>query len=101
MKDYLFLVIAAVWALSLIGTGWYANNAGRNAEKAAQTRAIEKYKQAQAQLNEELEKERAKRKVIVREKIRTIRTAGDPSGCADVDIAPDIYQRVQPRTRSD
>jgi len=56
--------------------------------------AVNAYRDKEAKLLQELENERKKRKVVVRERIRTVREVVDVGGCADQRVPDNILQQI-------
>ena len=73
MKLYAILA-----ALSLfMGSLWFAYDYGRDSERLAQAKIIEKHRQKEADLIEELETAKANREVITRDRIRIVKETVD------------------------
>jgi len=87
----------ALIGLSLLITtvGWFSYKAGVNSEIAAGAKIIAKYQDKQRKMVAELEQAKLKREVIYRDKIKVIKHAVDPSGCADVDAPDSILQQFK------
>jgi len=88
------LLIAGI--IGLIASHLFMYQAGKDAVLADQTELLKEKDRKIVELQTELENEAQKIKVVYRDKIKTIRTAADPSGCADAVVAPDILQQLEP-----
>lgn len=89
------LIIAAVTVALIVASAAAGYRAGINAQLARQQKAVQKYQKRVETLLAELDAERQKRKVVVREKIRVVKETADPTGCADSDIPDAIYQQLR------
>ena len=93
MSIRLLLVLAVV--ASLAGAAFAGYRAGVNAERAAQLSVINDYKRRVGELLEDLEHEKSKRRVVVREKIRVVRQAADPTNCKNTPIPAPILEQLR------
>ena len=94
MKLYIYLVIVAI---TLGGFGVYSYliyQAGREAERAQNRIAIEKEKQKQRKLLKQLEAANEKQRIVVREKIKVVRSTQDSTGCTDARVPSDILNQL-------
>jgi len=80
-------VIAAV--------AFFSYRAGRDHVLAQHAELLKEKDRRIAQLQTELETDKETIKVVYRDKIRTIRTAADISGCADTRAPDDILQQFE------
>ena len=94
-KLYLYALGAALVLAGWLGSLWFAYGAGKDKILADQAELLKEKDRRIIELQAELEDEQQKIKVVYRDKIRTIRTAADPSGCADAPVAPDILQQLK------
>ena len=74
------VAIAAVWL--------HGNSTGKDSIRAEYQEQVTEAQDESRKLADELEKEKLRIKVKTVERIREIKTAADPTGCAD-SIAPD------------
>lgn len=84
-------IYAALIAASAIGTYFYGDwmyGLGRDKERAVQLLEIERYRDAQATLQKQLQEAKRKREVVYRDRLRTIREVVD--SCADTNIPDDV-----------
>lgn len=73
MNIYAILAILGLF----IGSLWFAYDYGRDSERLEQAKIIEKHRQQEADLVEELENAKANREVITNERIRIVRQTVD------------------------
>ena len=89
MKLYAILA-----ALSLfMGSLWFAYDYGRDSERLAQAKIIEKHRQKEADLIEELETAKANREVITRDRLKIIRQTIDE--CIIATIPEPLFSSLQ------
>ena len=84
--------IAAVVAV-IAAVAFFSYRAGRDHVLATQAELLKEKDRRIAQLQTELETDQAKIKVVYRDKIRTIRTTSDATGCADTRAPDNILQQ--------
>jgi len=94
-KTYLYAGLAITVIFGLIAGGAFLYRAGQNSVLASQAELLKEKDRRIAKLQQELEDETGKVKIVYRDRIKTIRNAPDPSGCADTDVAPDILQQLE------
>jgi len=95
VKFYIYLAVLGALAIGGVIYTYWIYDMGRNAEKARNAMIIEEYRDNQKRLVERLEEANAKERIVVRERIKTVRTAVDPSGCADQRIPDSILNGLQ------
>lgn len=82
-------------ALLITVVGWFSYKAGVNSEIAAGAKIISDYQNKQRKMVEELEQAKANREIVYRDKIKIIKEAVDPSGCADTNVPDSILQQLR------
>lgn len=80
------------------GTGYLQ---ARRACELNMEKAARQFREKQDKLIVELEKERKKRKVVYRERIKTVKEAADDSGCTDAPVPDDIVRAILPKDRTE
>ena len=78
----LYAILAALGLL--MGCLWFAYDYGRDSERLEQAKIIEKHRQKEASLIEELETAKANREVITNERIRIVRQTVDDCLIRDI-----------------
>lgn len=79
--------VASVIILLLLAVGAYFTfQAGVDAERAEQAANREAAREKDSKKVEKVNKFKEKQKVVIREKIKYIKTAPDPTGCADIPL---------------
>jgi hypothetical protein len=79
----------------IAAVAFFSYRAGRDHVLAQQAELLKEKDRRIAQLQTELETDQDKIKVVYRDKIRTIRTAADTSGCADTRAPDDILRQFE------
>ena len=77
--------------VAVIGGAWtHGYTTGKSAEKTMHMQRLaavqENARMDQERLADELEAARADRRIVYRDRVRTVERAPDPSGCADADL---------------
>ena len=103
MKWTLIKGIAARWllpallALAVAGTGfawWHGYSTGRAVQRAEMLSELEAARAEQAELADELETEKQKRRIVYRDRIQTVEREPDGSGCADVALPSGMLEAL-------
>jgi len=93
MKWALLKATAARWllpaflALAVAGltySHYLVYGLGQDAQRAEMQSELDKARERQAVLADELELERQQRRVVYRDRVRVVEREPDPSGCADI-----------------
>ena len=92
-KLYLYGALALAVCTALLASHWFMYNAGKDKVLASQAELLKEKDRRIVKLQTELEDEQEEIKIIYRDRIKTIRTAPDPTGCADTTIPDDILQQ--------
>jgi len=95
-KMYFYFFAAAAVAGLFVWYSLFLYNAGKNAILADQAELLKEKDRKIVKLQQELEDETGKVRIVYRNRIQTIRGAVDPSGCADSPVTPDILQQLEP-----
>ena len=107
MKWALTRFIAARWlapalmalAVVAVGLSWtHGYQTGKKITLANQSIALEKLRLEAAELADELEAEKRRTKVVYRDRIRTVYSEPDISGCADVAIPARVLMEIRAAT---
>ena len=91
MKIYAYLAAF----LAFIGLLWGAVNYGQLIERNKATKAVIAYQEREVKLLDKLEKAKAKREVIYRDRIKIVRKATDSSGCLDTRLPADVLNGLR------
>ena len=94
-KFYIIAFLGISLVVGLATSHWFAYSAGKDKILANQAELMKERDGRIVDLQIELEEEKAKRKVIYRDKIKIIREAADPTGCADATPPADILQQFE------
>jgi hypothetical protein len=95
-------LLPAGLALAVVAAGgswWHGYQTGKDRERAAMSAALDKARQTQAKLADELEAEKQRKRIEYRDRIRTVYREPDPSGCADVAIPVGVLDAIHDATR--
>lgn len=93
-KVNMSIAVAAVCAVTLLGSHFWAYNTGKKVAQVSQLEAITEYQSTIAQLHEEIYIEQAKVKEAGQKSTTTIIKVADPTGCADTDAPADILREL-------
>ena len=98
-KRYLLPILAGLAVSALLASHLWAYSQGKQGERvrqeAKQLAAEQRARQVQEALADELETAKAQRRVVVRERIRFVDRAVDPTGCLDVPLAPGLLDTLR------
>jgi len=89
------LIGLAAAGLAIVGLTISAYHYGKLSERDAVHRGIVKYQQREAELINQLEAAKHDREIIYRDRIKTVKVAADPTGCADTRMPDGILERVR------
>jgi hypothetical protein len=96
MKPVYWLIGGLIVALLLLGGGAYGGyQYATKKARAEQVDAVTAYVDALRDMQNELAEERRKIKVEYREKIESVHTAPDPTGCLGTTIDPGVLQQLR------
>jgi hypothetical protein len=99
LRRYLLPILIGVALAALLASHWWAYSQGKQGERvrqqAAQLAAEQRARKVQEALADELEAARQSRQVVVRERIRFVDRAVDPTGCLDVPLAPGLLDALR------
>lgn len=87
------MIVKVIGIVLLLISYWFVYNAGVNKERAADAKLLAKHQKKVKTLINDLEIERAKKKVITHEKIIKIKQA--KSKCADTIVDQSILDQLQ------
>lgn len=94
-KRYVYMALAASIAAGLVYSHWFVYRAGLQADALKDLKVIEEHQSHVAELTEELTLEKQKIKVRYRDRIRVVKEAQDPTGCADISPPSDILLQLR------
>ena len=86
MKLYVYLASGLVILALLAGGAWFSYRSGVNHERAEQAANRDKEAKKDEKKVEKVIQYKEKIKVVYRDKIKRIKVAQDPTGCADVKL---------------
>jgi hypothetical protein len=90
-------IAAGLLAAALVATAgvwWHGYRTGKVAERTAlelrHNQAMQRARDQQEALADELERAKGQRTIVYRDRVRTVQVAADPSGCGDVPIPDSV-----------
>jgi hypothetical protein len=104
MKWAAVSLIAKKWATPLLslllvagvaGIWYHGYQTGQDRERLAMMDDLDAARQVQAELADDLEKARAERRVVYRDRVQVVERELDPSGCADIPLPPGMLEALR------